>query len=305
MAPSDISTRLTRALQENAPVGPGIEPHLQAVIFESAAHPGRLIRARLVHAACIAHGLEESSAERLACAIEYFHLASLLLDDLPCMDDAQTRRGRPCPHRVHGDASTILASLAFINRAYALANLSFAPQPPAVRIAAHACLDACLGTSGLVGGQALDLRFAEGAGDARAVTVVAVRKTAALFWLAVVFPALLAQPSPDELRALKALCLYWGLAYQALDDLDDIPASSGDTGKTSGRDRLLQRPNLALALGVPAARTRLERLARQATATVTRLEQTHSRWAYLAEFHRTFFIGQVSTLLDAASLRAA
>ncbi|MBL9205500.1 MAG: polyprenyl synthetase family protein [Opitutaceae bacterium] len=305
MFSTDSTSTLIRALRENAPVGPSTEPHLRAVISESAAHPGRLVRARLVYAAARVHGLETALAEQLACSIEFFHLASLLLDDLPCMDDAQTRRGRPCAHRLHGEASTILASLAFINRAYALANLAFASQPPNVRVAAHTCLDACLGTAGLVGGQALDLRFAEGQGGARAVAIIAVRKTAALFWLSVVFPALLGQPSSAELRELKALCLYWGLAYQAVDDLGDVLASSIDSGKTTGRDRALNRPNLALALGVPAARRRLVRLARQATATIDRLERTHPRWEYLVTFHRTMFIGQVASLVDISAAQAA
>ena len=305
MFSQDSTNALIRALRENAPVGAGTEPHLLAVIADSAAHPGRLVRARLVHAAALAHGQDSGASEQLACAVEYFHVASLLLDDLPCMDDAKTRRGRPCAHRVHGEASTILGALAFINRAYALANLAFAPQTPAIRVSAHLCLDACLGTAGLVGGQALDLRFAEGTADARAVAVVAMRKTAALFWLSVVFPALLANPTAAELRELKALCLYWGLAYQAVDDLSDVLASSIETGKTTGRDRALQRPNLALVLGVPAARRRLVRLASQATATITRLETLHSRWDYLIRFHRSLFIGQVASLVDLSAARAA
>ncbi len=291
---------LIEALQRNAPTAPGVEAHLHTVIHDAAANPGRLIRARLVDLSARINGLSAVDAEHLACAVEFLHLASLLIDDLPCMDDATHRRGQPCAHRVHGEASTILAALAFINRAYALAHLSFASQSAETRVAAIACLDSCLGTAGLVGGQALDLRFAESAGTARDVSIAALRKTASLFWLAVLLPALPGKPSARELHSLKALCVYWGLAYQAADDLSDLIGAVATTGKTPGRDRALSRPNLAVALGVPAARRRLVRLGALAAKTIGDLVTGDARWSYLAAFHER--IGQHSSgaLVNAA-----
>lgn len=291
---------LIEALQRNAPTAPGVEAHLHTVIRDAAANPGRLIRARLVDLSARIHGLSAIDAEHLACAVEFLHLASLLIDDLPCMDDATHRRGQPCAHRVHGEASTILGALAFINRAYALAHLSFASQSAETRVAAIACLDSCLGTAGLVGGQALDLRFAESAGTARDVSIAALRKTASLFWLAVLLPALPGKPSARELHSLKALCVYWGLAYQAADDLSDLIGAVATTGKTPGRDRALSRPNLAVALGVPAARRRLARLGALASKTIGDLIAGDARWSYLAAFHER--IGQHSNgaLVNAA-----
>jgi geranylgeranyl diphosphate synthase, type II len=288
MPPYD-TTRIVRALREHAPVCGATEPHLREAIGDAAARPGGLVRARLVLVAAERHGLGQEAAEELACAVEYFHLASLILDDLPCMDDAATRRGHACTHRVHGEATAILTALAFINRAYALAHGAFAFLPAGIRLAAGACLDACLGTAGLVGGQALDLRFAETPRDLRTVGIVALRKTSALFWLAVVLPSLPSAPGPAEIRRLKAVCVYWGLAYQAADDLHDVLASPASSGKSTGRDRALHRPNLALAAGVPAARRRLTRLSRLAGEAVTALVHSSSRWDYLAAFHRESF----------------
>lgn len=79
-------------------------------------------------------------------------------------------------------------------------------------MAAMACLDACLGVSGLVGGQARDLAFGRSDRSAREIGRIAAAKTGALFWLAVYFPVLLGQPDAEEGRRLQALCLYWGLA---------------------------------------------------------------------------------------------
>lgn len=283
-----VRRELGAALLEHAPARPDTEPHLHAVITGMAAQPGKLIRARLVLATTAAHKIANSPGLPLAVAVEYFHAASLLLDDLPCMDDAQTRRGQACAHVVHGEASAILAALAFINRAYALVGVALLAQPAKVRLEAQACLDACLGTAGLVGGQARDLRFASGDQSAREIGRVALGKTGALFWLGLMLPALLARPGRDEKRLLHALCIYWGLAFQAVDDLRDVTATSVEAGKTTGRDGELTRPNLALALGVPATRRRIERLLSQAGRSVRRLIAHRAAWSYLDGFQRYF-----------------
>ena len=283
------SDPLAAALREFAPISPHAEAHLEAAIGQAVGEPGKLVRARVARAGALAHGLGECAALQLACAMEYFHTASLLLDDLPCMDDAYTRRGLPCVHRVHGEATAILAALALINRAYALLGFALADRPAAIRLQAQACVDGCLGLDGLVGGQAADLRFGEGPGGARAVGRIAAAKTGALFWLAVYLPALAGEPGAVERRDLKALCVYWGLAFQAMDDLADLTRGGEESGKTGGRDGALARPNLALAIGGRAARARVARLGRLADGAVARLESRGGRWAYLRRFHEDFF----------------
>lgn len=272
-APASLPERLAQALRENAPLARETEPHLHAVVEQAVGHTGRLLRAQLVHTGARRHGMDEPGAARLAVAIEYFHLASLLLDDLPCMDNATERRGRLCPHLVHGEATVILAALALINRGYALTGLALADYPPVWRLPALVCLDACLGAAGLVGGQAADLRFGEMRPSARLVWRIALRKTGALFRVAVLLPAFLGAPSVAEFRALKALCVYWGLAYQIADDLADAAGA---------QDRA--RPNLATVAGFAAARAQLARLLGQADRTLRRLTAAHPRWDYLAEF---------------------
>jgi geranylgeranyl pyrophosphate synthase len=259
-----------------------VEPRLRDALEQLTAHPGKLIRAGLVYTAARHFGLGPSAAERLACGVEYFHVASLVLDDLPCMDDATMRRGLPCVHRQHGDATAILAALTLINRAYALIAAALAAQPRRVRTEAAACLDRSLGVAGSVGGQAWDLAFAATDRTARTVSRIAARKTGALFGLALLLPATLARPSSAERRALHALCVYWGQLFQVADDLRDVLANSFDAGKTTGRDRPLARPNLAHALGVEGARRRMARLAAQAEHVLTALElHGGTRWAHL------------------------
>jgi geranylgeranyl diphosphate synthase type II len=289
--PAALAARLADVLRANNPATPHTEAHLAAVLADATAHPGRLVRPQLVWLGATRHGLEPAAAEQLACAIEYYHAASLLLDDLPCMDNATVRRGHACAHRVHGEASAILAALSLINRANALAQLAFATQPGEVRLRALAGIDCCLGPTGLTGGQARDLRFAESPRTAREVGAIALGKTGALLWLAVCLPALPAAPGPVEWRRLKALSVYWGLAYQAADDLRDVRCATAETGKTTNRDSVLRRPNLAHAAGLPAAQRRLARQLRLAGETVAALGAADARWDYLAAFHDAVFAG--------------
>ncbi len=299
-----IWQKLTAALVENAPAGPLLESHLQAAITESVARPGKLIRARLAFATTAAHGISQDIGLTLATAVEYFHLSSLLLDDLPCMDDAATRRGQPCVHRVHGEATAILAALAYINRAYALVGFATATHPGVVRLQVQACLDACLGTAGLVGGQARDLRFAASDRSAREVSRIALGKTGAMLWLGLLLPALLAAPEREERRALESLAMYWGLAFQALDDVQDLLATPANAGKTTGRDRALTRPNLAVALGVPATLRRISRLVGQAERTLQELVALRPTWSYLDQFQH-FFAEAAAPVTGKSAIAAA
>ncbi|PTX92674.1 polyprenyl synthetase family protein [Opitutus sp. ER46] len=285
---ADLQARLAAALVEHAPVNPATEPRLRAAIGMLAGRPGKLVRAQLAYATATAHGVAAPVGLQLAVAVEYYHLASLILDDLPCMDDAAVRRGQPCVHRVYGEATAVLAALAFINRAYATFGEAFASFPPAVRRRAHAALEASLGPNGLVGGQARDLGFARGPRTTREVGRVALAKTGTTFRLGLAIPALLARPSAAEQHALNALCTHWALAFQALDDLQDVLGNSVDTQKTTQRDRALTRPNLALALGVSASRVRINRLLTLAARQVDQLGRLRPAWGYLHGFQRSF-----------------
>lgn len=284
----DTAKKLHSALSALAPRAEGGEAHLAAALAQVADSPGKMVRGQIVYAAARHHDLSEGASEQLACAVELFHSASLLLDDLPCMDDATTRRGRECVHRIHGDATAILAALALINRAHVLVGFAFATQPAETRVQALLCVDEMLGAFGLLGGQARDLRFAERARTAREVGQIAAGKTGALFRLALLLPALAAQPEPGEFSRLRALAVYWGQWFQAIDDLKDILGSEATSGKTTQRDRVLDRPNLALILGVPAARRRIARLEQQILRTLAHLGRYGTRWEYLTRFHAQF-----------------
>jgi geranylgeranyl pyrophosphate synthase len=213
----------------------------------------------MVFQVATAYGLAESPATDLAIALEYFHTASLIFDDLPCMDNAMERRGVPCVHFAFGQSGAILSALAFINRAYALvwraaSTCSQRCQSPALAFVEH-----CLGVDGLLNGQSLDLHYGTLPHSLETTERIAMGKTVSLIRLTLVLPAMLAGASTRETQLLERIALYWGLAYQMVDDLKDVLGNAAETGKTVARDALLDRPNAASVIGVSGAVQRLDR----------------------------------------------
>lgn len=264
------------------------EPHLAGALQQALAHPGSLVRARLVHEIAMAYGLSGTRSTNLAVAIEYYHTASLLFDDLPCMDDATDRRGVACVHRAHGEAAAMLAALGLVNRAYALLWQEFAGLPAARQASASAYVEKCLGVDGLLNGQSEDLHYASLPAARRSPQRVATGKTVSLIRLSLVLPALAGNAPPGDVRLLERLAAFWGLSYQILDDLKDLYQQPAQTGKTVARDQLLQRPNMVLTVGARESLRRLGRLMSLADRVLARLARRLPVLDYLHELHQRF-----------------
>jgi geranylgeranyl diphosphate synthase type II len=172
-----------------------------------------------------------------ACASEFIHTSSLLFDDLPCMDDAHTRRGRPVVHAVFGEDVALLAGLALLNQSYSI----FGRTPALIAEAA-----ACIGVDGMIGGQALDLaqtRLEEKSQPQIDDHLMERnRKTSALMRLALISGALACGVPPCDVEVLGQTGQSLGEAYQIGDDLLDAKRSSHETGKNAGQDRRHNRP---------------------------------------------------------------
>jgi geranylgeranyl pyrophosphate synthase len=172
-----------------------------------------------------------------AAAVEMVHTASLILDDLPSMDDAVLRRGRQACHRVHGEANAILAAFALINRAFELLAEGWAGGPDAtVRAALSRELGGAVGAEGMIAGQARDLS-AEGHDiDFATLEYIHSRKTGALFVACAAMGALGAAAGPPETAAVKAYAKNLGLAFQVVDDLIDVAGKAALAGKDLRQD---------------------------------------------------------------------
>ena len=187
----------------------------------------------------------------VACAVELVHAASLMLDDMPCMDNAMLRRGKPAVHVQYGEDVTILASIALLSRAFSIL-ASIQDVAPLTRTRLVNRLAETIGAQGLVRGQFMDLR-----GGAHSVAEIAATnelKTGVLLGVAVDMAAILAQTEDSVGDALRAFALAAGQAFQIRDDFQD-GADSSLTGKDSGKDE--GKSTFVNALGRDEARRRL------------------------------------------------
>lgn len=197
-----------------------------------------------------------------ACALELIHTYSLVHDDLPAMDDDVLRRGRPTAHVVFGEGLAILAGDGLLTEAFAL--LAAEPLHGAGvdgadlarrRIATIRLIAKRAGASGMVGGQAIDLRAAAGDPlDADRLRDMHARKTGALIGAAALAGATMAGADRTLCAAVEQYASHIGLAFQIVDDILDVEGASADLGKTAGKDAAAGKPTYPALYGLDASR---------------------------------------------------
>jgi len=253
-----IESTLEAAL-DRAGSGPA-PPRLSAALRHAVFPGGARVRPNLCLAVAVACGDDlPVLADAAAVAVELLHCASLVHDDLPCFDDAPTRRGRPSVHAAFGQPLAVLAGDALIVMAFDGLARAGAAAParlaPLLTIVARG-----VGMpGGIVAGQAWE-------SEPRVVVEDYHRaKTGALFMAAVTAGAIAAGADPGPWRELGETL---GAAYQVADDLLDAVCVQQDCGKPTGRDAALQRPSLVAELGLDGAYVRLQDLVAAAAAAI-------------------------------------
>jgi geranylgeranyl diphosphate synthase type II len=204
----------------------------QAMAYTLLA-PSKRVRPVLTLLCAELCGGRSAQALPAAAAIEMVHAASLILDDLPSMDDAPLRRGRPTNHKVFGEAIAILAAFALLNDAYGTIARAY---EPALASRVTALVADSVGVNGLVGGQADDLLATDQQIDFEMLERIHRGKTGALFVAAATAGALTAGARPDAVTALAAYAKNLGLAFQIVDDLLDVEGTTAETGKAVRSD---------------------------------------------------------------------
>jgi geranylgeranyl diphosphate synthase type II len=228
---------------------------VHAAMFYALTGAGKRVRPILTLLTAEMFGEPTPAVLDLACTVEMVHACSLILDDLPMMDDAALRRGRPTTHMVFGDDVATLASFGLLNQAFALLvercqGLSMERYTSEDLL--HRMTES-IGSRGLIGGQALDL---EGRGqtlDLERMEHIHSHKTGALFIAAAELGGMAVDARRRELAAVTRFAKNLGLAFQITDDLLDVVASSEETGKDSGQD--VDRLTFVKLLGVDGARS--------------------------------------------------
>jgi geranylgeranyl diphosphate synthase type II len=213
--------------------------------------PGKRLRGILVLATCELLKGRWEDALPLACSVELVHASSLILDDLPSMDDATLRRGKPTLHKVVGEANAILAAVGLLNAAYGLIQEAPALKDRA-RVRATARLAEAIGVPGLIGGQVADLEATGKKIDLDALEYIHSHKTGALFIAAAELGAIAAGGRARDTEAVRRYAKNLGLAFQITDDLLDYSGNPETTGKDAGLDR--NRTTFVNLCGIDGAR---------------------------------------------------
>jgi geranylgeranyl diphosphate synthase type II len=237
----------------------GAPPLLVAAMRHAVFPGGHRIRPQLCLAVAQACGDADPVASNAAAvSIELLHCASLVHDDLPCFDNAATRRGQASVHAEFGEPLAVLTGDALIVLAFETLAVSSAPARRLLPMLAT--IARSVGSpNGIVAGQAWESEPAVPLADYQRA------KTGALFVAATIAGAAAAGFKTEPWRALGATL---GEAYQVADDLRDILCDADELGKPVGQDAARLRPNAALQLGLDGARRRLEGLVQAAVDSI-------------------------------------
>ena len=202
----------------------------------------------------------------LGAAIELIHAYSLMHDDLPCMDDADLRRGQPTSHSLFGEAATARAGLALIPAAslWALRASNALGADDAVSRRIVSQLNRAAGAGGMVGGQALDLLAEKRRVDSRALDRLHGMKTGALLTASLVIGGIAAGASDGTLGGLESFGRGIGLAFQVTDDILDATEVAADLGKHPSDD-VLDKSTYVSLYGLEEAMQRARVHAEEAT----------------------------------------
>ncbi|HYE46694.1 MAG TPA: polyprenyl synthetase family protein [Caulobacter sp.] len=240
--------------------------------------PGKRFRPVLTLLTAADFGAPDGAALDAACAYEMVHTASLILDDLPSMDDAALRRGLATTHRAFDEASAVLAAVALLNRAYGvIADDARLAEAARVELVAH--LSETVGFRGLTAGQARDLARRGQTLTNDEIDLVNHQKTGVLLVAAAVAGALIAGVRGVRLAAVAESARRLGLAFQIRDDLLD---AAGQDGKDAGKDAGL--PTLVTTLGEHGAREAMHGYLSAAYDALQPAGGTMSAWRYAASF---------------------
>jgi len=241
---------------------------LEARLFDAMRHAvlggGKRLRPFIVLECAELFNVARDRSLRVAVAVELVHCYSLVHDDLPCMDDDDTRRGKPTVHVVYDEATAVLAGDALLTMAFELLADEETSADPLVRMELVKALAKAAGSRGMVGGQILDLLAETTAMDETATVRLQRMKTGAIIAYSAEAGAILGHADRSRRQALRNFAHDLGLAFQIADDLLDLEGSAARAGKAVGKDAGRGKATFVSLLGPDVARERAKILAEQA-----------------------------------------
>jgi geranylgeranyl diphosphate synthase, type II len=241
---------------------------LQPPLRRALASAGKRVRGILLIAAGEAIGAKCDKLVPAAAAMEMIHTSSLILDDLPSMDDALLRRGAPTLHREFGEDLAILSAVALLNHAYGLiaeTHAALSPRRWPMQQVMQRVVDA-VGWNGTIAGESVDLHSEGSHLDFDTLEFIHSRKTGALFVAAAAVGGMLANIHSAPLQRIEIFAKNLGLAFQITDDVLDVTSKPEVLGKDVGKDA--QRLTFVKLAGVDGARKLSEELVETSLAAI-------------------------------------
>lgn len=245
---------------------------------------GKRVRPLLVFAAGELASAHPDRLDVVAAAVELVHVYSLVHDDLPCMDDDVLRRGKPTVHVEFDEATALLVGDALQSLAFQLLGQYPLADDAHTQLEMVTLLAVAAGSRGMAGGQAIDLSSTGKELSLPELEFMHVHKTGALIRASVMLGALCGRIEARALERLDRFGKAIGLAFQVVDDVLDLEASTATLGKTAGKDARQDKPTYVRLLGVAEARRLARELHREAVAAIAPLGTGARRLAELADF---------------------
>ena len=237
-------------------------------LFDAMRHAaiggGKRLRPLLTVAAARLFAIDPDRALRVGCAIEAIHVYSLIHDDLPCMDDAELRRGKSTVHKAFDEATAVLAGDSLHALAFEILAQPSTHEDPWVRSDLVLELARAAGPSGMAGGQMMDLAAEKAVLDINAITRLQQLKTGALIEYCVETACIMAKLPHDARTPYRGYARNIGLAFQIADDLIDHSGDEAAAGKPIGRDARAGKATFVSLLGEERARQQAHVLVAQA-----------------------------------------
>jgi farnesyl diphosphate synthase len=259
------------------------EPHqLHSAMRYSALGGGKRVRALLCYSAAELCNTEIETADAAAAAVELIHAYSLVHDDMPCMDDDDLRRGKPSCHKQYDDATALLVGDALQSLAFDVLSTPQLCTNANQQISMLNILAKAAGSTGMAGGQAIDLSSVGKALSQQELEDMHQLKTGALIQAAALLGA--AGGTLEQISAVHIYAESIGLAFQVIDDILDTEADTATLGKTAGKDAESNKPTYVTILGLDVAKQLANQLYETAIAALAPFGDQALRLRELAGF---------------------
>jgi len=274
--------RIETVLARTLPAADVAPQTLHSAMRYSALGGGKRVRALLCYAAAELCNTELKIADAAASAVELIHAYSLVHDDMPCMDDDDLRRGKPSCHKQYDDATALLVGDALQSLAF---EVLAAPQLCAnahQQVQLLHMLAIASGSTGMAGGQAIDLGAVGKPLTQAQLESMHQLKTGALIQASVLLGAI--NGSTAQIKAVSEYARNIGLAFQVVDDILDVEADTSTLGKTAGKDAMSQKPTYVTLLGLVEAKAYATQLYENAILSLVTFGEEARRLRELASF---------------------